>query len=82
MVEHVTQPLRMGYEVPADMDELQRRFSAFCEACVECGCHAEGMLPGRVVVAVPWGKKNEYLKLVLKCAGDAGLDMRECVRES
>jgi hypothetical protein len=77
VVEHITQPLFMRYEVSDNDEELLQRFRVFCQSCREHEFNPEGCQKGLVVVAVPWDTKEKSLAVVLECAKTANLEMNE-----
>jgi hypothetical protein len=76
VVEHVRQSVFLRYTIIEDEDKLKSQFSSFGRLCREKNLCPEGAKIGFVVVAVPWGKYEESVPVILECAKEAGLDMR------
>lgn len=76
VVEHVREGLYIQYNAD-DMedDELKSRYATFAEGCREHDLKVEGAVRGCLVVAVPWGKAEESLPIIMEYAETAGLEM-------
>jgi len=82
VVEHVREPVYFQYGIEGiGRVELNKRFSTFCNACREHDYVPEGAVAGYVVVAVPWGKAEDAVPVILGCAETAGLDMEVMLEE-
>jgi len=75
VVEHVTEPVYLEYEVDVSQEEMLQRYKVFGKAIAEHEFACEGPAIGYVVVSVPWGKREESIEVILAASRTAKMKM-------